>query len=157
MNRLRLRGQAMVEFALAGIIVLFMIFGIVAFAFSSWQRSAIDYELSSLADELPGDWSALSDDQLVRYLILDNSQLDPDRLRVLDCSVETSYEVEVNADDPVALAVGSRTSTTAETWVTVEATITYDVSSPIVLTDQDMTYERQVSGSYLVERRYEVS
>lgn len=153
----RLAGQGTIEFVISGLAVMLAICAVLGFAFSSWQRSAVDYELDSLADALPADWEGMSDEELVTYLLLVDSDLEEERLTLTNVTVEEREDVEVRRDDPLALAVGSQTATVVERWVEVSADVTYDVSSPIDLTGDDMTYTRTVHGSYLLERRYEVS
>ena len=153
--RARMRGQAMVEFALSGLVVVTLLLMVLGLGVMAWQRSAIDYELSSLADELPAGWDDSSDDELVRQLVLDGSSLDPDRLEVSSASVERSLEAQVRPAVPVSAALGSTVATTTWDWVTVTATVTYDL--PDVMGLGGGPYEREVHGSYLVERRYEVA
>lgn len=153
----RLVGQGTVEFVVSGLAVMITIVAILGFALSAWQRSAIDYELDSLADSLPANWDDMGDEELVRYLVLVDSDLEESRLSLSGVTVDEREEVTVRADDPLANSVGSETATVIERWVEVTADVSYDVSSPVRLTDEDMTYERRVHGTYLLERRYEVS
>lgn len=153
----RLSGQGTIEFVISGLAVMLTICAVLGFAFSSWQRSAIDYELDSLADSLPADWEGMSDEELVTYLLTKDSDLVEERLTLNNVAVDEYEEVEVRRDDPLAQAVGSQTATVIERWVEVSANVTYDVSSPIDLTGDGMAYTRTVHGSYLLERRYEVS
>lgn len=149
----RLRGQSAVEFALGGLVVILLIIAVMSIAVTSWQRSAVDYELSSLSDSLPAGWSSMGDEELLRHLVLAGSTLDPDGLEISRAVVEQREEVEVRPADEVAQRVGSSTATVTEKWVEIEGTVSYELPGAF----GSSTYIRDLEGTYLIERRYEVS
>lgn len=136
-------------------LILLLVMGILAFGFSAWQRSSIDYELSHMAEGLPDDWAGKDADQVVRELILKDSFLDGDKLTVSNAKVEQSSETSTRNNDAVSKKLGSSGSYTKETWVTVTADVEYDATGALALAGR-VDYKRTVSGTYLVERRYEV-
>lgn len=158
----RSRGRALRERACANDVIetacvmpliLLLMMGILAFGFSAWQRSSIDYELSHMAEDLPGDWAGKDADEVVRELILKDSFLDGDKLTVSNAKVEQSSETSTRSNDAVSKKLGSSGSYTKETWVTVTADVEYDATGALA---GRIDYKRTVSGTYLVERRYEV-
>ena len=153
MRGARLRGQSAVEFALGGLVVILLIIAVMSVAVTSWQRSAIDYELSSLSDSLPAGWASMGDEELLRHLVLSGSTLDPERLEISRAVVEQREEVEVRPADEVAQRVGSSTATVTEKWVEIEGTVSYELPGAF----GSSTYIRDLEGTYLIERRYEIS
>lgn len=155
-TRQRRRAGEVIEFALAGPIIILMVFGIIGFGISAWQRSAIDYELSHMAEKLPDDWASRPADEVVSQLVLANSSLDPAKLTVSRASIREDEKTEAKDNDPVAQRLGSDVAYRHEKWVTVTADVEYDATGPLALAGK-VDYKRTVEGTYLVERRYEVS
>lgn len=154
-RRGRAGGQSMVEFALVGWFVIMFIFAILAAGITMWEKTTVDYQLTTMADELPDGWQSMDKTALVKKLILDGSTLDESKLTVSDVSVETETKTEVKEDDPVAIQLGSSSATHEEKWLNVSAKVTYDATSPVAIFGKTV-YTREVDGSYLTERRYEV-
>lgn len=153
--RERVCANDVIETACVMPLILLLVMGILAFGFSAWQRSSIDYELSHMAEDLPDDWAGKDADEVVRELILKDSFLDGSKLTVSNARVEESSETSTRANDAVSKRLGSSGSYTKETWVTVTADVEYDATGALALAGR-IDYKRTVSGTYLVERRYEV-
>lgn len=152
------RGQTLVEFAIAGTIFLAALIGIVSFSVSAWMGAEVDFKTAELASELPANWASLDRKALVKNLMTEQVGLDPARLTVESASVDTRSASVNAADDRVARALGSDTSHTDATWVTVKARVSYKVTSPsVILGAAPTTYTRDVERVYLLQRRYEVS
>lgn len=155
MTRSRLPGQGLVEFAISGLCVVLLIFGITSFGFSAWQTSSVDYQLSTMASTLPDGWSSMDSDELVRELVLRDSTLDPARLTVSDAHVSIEERDQVKADDGVATSLGSSATRNKERWLKVTGTVTYDSTGGVALGGQ-VVRTRSVCGTYQLERLYEV-
>lgn len=156
-GRVRERASAndVLETACVMPFILLLVLGILAFGFSAWQRSSIDYELTHMAEDLPDDWAGRDADDVVRELVLEGSFLDASRLTVSNARIEQSSETTARGNDAVARRLGSNGAYTKETWVTVTADIEYDATGAVAFAGK-IDYKRTVEGTYLVERRYEV-
>lgn len=153
--RRQLSGQGLVEFAISGLCVILLIFGITSFGFSAWQTSSVDYQLSTMASTLPDGWSSMSSDELVRELVLKDSTLDPAKLTVTDAHVTVEEKDHIKADDEVATSLGSSATRNKERWLKVTGTVSYDSTGGVALGGQ-IVRTRTVCGTYQLERLYEV-
>lgn len=151
----RLRGAEMVEAALVMPVTILVTIGLVVVCFAMYERAAVDHQLSTMGQELPDGWQSMADADLARELVLDGSTLDPGRLTVDSATVTASSASEVRDNDPVATELGGLVSRDERRWVTVTATVTYDLDSGTGLGPGRVT--RTTRGTYLVERRWEVS
>lgn len=154
-KRERLSGQAIVETAIAGAFVVMLIFAVIAAGLTMWRKSDTDYQLTTMARELPDGWESEDKKELVRDLVCEGSSLDPSKLTVNSAELKYETKESIDEDDPVATELGSTSARHKETWLTVEANITYDATAPVALFGQT-SYTRSVSGSYLIDRLYEV-
>lgn len=154
-GRSRMRGQAMVEFAICLPILLSLTLGLVAVGVAEWRRSDADHALSNLASELPEGWESMPDAELVRALLLDGSSLDEDRLTVTDADVSVSASSDTDASGRLATSLGGGFVKRESTWVVVSADVDYDLDDgiwPLV----SGTYSRHVERRYLASTRTEV-
>lgn len=150
------QGQTFVEFAFVAPLLLFMIFGIIAIGWMAWQRAAIDAQLSSVAYQLPSNWSSYTDQNaLVRDMLLDGASIDGSKLTVSNASVSVSQDrAAVSGSMPDALSMSAGTDTTAT--VHVSADVTYDVSAPYMPFDWNY-YKVHITHSFPTARRFELS
>lgn len=153
--RSRLRGVEMVEAAFVMPVTILVTIGLVVVCFAMYERAAVDHQLSTMGQELPEGWQSMADAELARELVLDGSTLDPGRLTVDSATVTSSSATDVRDNDPVATELGGLVSRDERRWVTVTATVTYDLDTGTGLGPGRVT--RTARGTYLVERRWEVS
>lgn len=154
-RRNRLRGAEMVEASLVMPVTILITIGLVVVFFAMYERAAVDHQLSTMGQELPDGWQSMADAELARELVLDGSTLDPGRLTVDSATVTEDTASEVRDNDPVATELGGLISRDERRWVTVTATVTYDLETGTGLGPGRVT--RTARGTYLVERRWEVS
>lgn len=154
-RRSRLRGAEMVEAAFVMPVTILVTIGLVVVCFAMYERAAVDHQLSTMGQELPEGWQSMADAELARELVLDGSTLDPGRLTVDSATVTSSSATDVRDNDPVATELGGLVSRDERRWVTVTATVTYDLDTGTGLGPGRVT--RTARGTYLVERRWEVS
>ena len=154
-RRSRLRGAEMVEAAFVMPVTILVTIGLVVVCFAMYERAAVDHQLSTMGQELPEGWQSMADAKLARELVLDGSTLDPGRLTVDSATVTSSSATDVRDNDPVATELGGLVSRDERRWVTVTATVTYDLDTGTGLGPGRVT--RTARGTYLVERRWEVS
>lgn len=152
----RCSGQTFVEFAFVAPLLLFMIFGIIAIGWMAWQRAAIDAQLSSVAYQLPSNWSSYTDQNaLVKDMLLDGASIDGNKLSVSNASVSVSQDrTAVSGSMPDALSMSAGADTTAT--VHVSADVTYDVSAPYMPFDWNY-YKVHITHSFPTARRFELS
>jgi hypothetical protein len=155
--RARWRGQSLVEFAVVGPLVILLILACLGFGWSTWQRSMVDHQISTLASDLPDDWESYDADELVKKLICDGTLLDEDKVEVENARV-TTRKVDSPSSSTVSVDGTDETlrATDTKTYVTVSATVRYDLTGPLAL-GGSIEYVREVKGDYLAERRYEFS
>lgn len=154
-RRSRLRGAEMVEAAFVMPVTILVTIGLVVVCFAMYERAAVDHQLSTMGQELPEGWQSMADAELARELVLDGSTLDPGRLTVDSATVTSSSATDVRDNDPVATELGGLVSRDERRWVTVTATVTYDLDTGTGLGPGRVT--RTARGTYLVERRWEIS
>ena len=154
--RRREAAAEMVEAAFVIPLTVTLVLGLVAFGYAMLERSLVEGQLSSLGRELPDGWSSMTAEQVVRDLVLDGSTLDPARLTVSSASLAESTESRDAQGDPVAVALGADASHEDSRWVEVKATVSYTLDGFGVAFGRE-TFTRTVRGTYLAERRWEVS
>lgn len=151
-----LGGGEMVEAAVAMPVTIVLTVGLVLLGFALFERSVVDSRLSTLGSELPDGWSQMSAEQVVRDLVLEGSGLDPERLKVSSASLRQTDESSDVQGDPVAVALGADVRHEESHWVEVEGTVSYEFDG-LGIPFGTVTFERTVRGTYLAERRWEVS
>ena len=127
MRRSRLHGAEMVEASLVMPVTILVTIGLVVVFFAMYERAAVDHQLSTMGQELPDGWQSMADAELARELVLDGSTLDPGRLTV-DSATVTEDGVRVRDNDRWQQARGL-VSRDERRWVTVTATVTYDLET----------------------------
>lgn len=151
-----LRGAEMVEAAIVVPVTIVLTVGLVLLGFALFERSVVDSRLSTLGSELPDGWSTMSAEQVVRDLVLDGSGLDPERLEVSRATLRESSESSDVQGDPVAVALDADVRHEESRWVEVEGKVSYEFDG-LGIPFGTVTFERTVRGTYLAERRWEVS
>lgn len=148
-------GQVAIEFALAATAFLVLLLGTMDAAISSFERTMVDYRISTIADNLPDGYDSLSDADLVRDALCDREGLDPDRLTVVSADVEPVDHDPGTGPDALAGELGSENATRRQTRLEIKAKITYDVSGIGILSTGD--YTREFDQTVTLTRRYEIS
>ena len=100
-KRERLSGQAIVETA------IMLIFAVIAAGLTMWRKSDTDYQLTTMARELPDGWESEDKKELVRDLVCEGSSLDPSKLTVNSAELKYETKESIDEDDPVATELGS--------------------------------------------------
>ena len=156
LSRLRgLSGQASVEFLIVFPLLLLSLFMIMWAGYSFYARATLNNQLSQLGSELPSGWESMTDQALVRELMLKGTNINPDSLKVVSAVVNPSAPtVSTKDDDPVAKSLGlSKSSVTIQT-LTVTATVEYrftDLWSWWGAT----TAKNTVTRTYLIGQKHE--
>lgn len=151
------RAQTLIEFACVFGIFVLLVFGIMNYGVAMFQRSQVDYQLSRVGSSV-NVWDARegaswSDDQLKELLCLDTN-LDPDLMEVENATTELIEQETTSYGDTVAGELGNDQASRTAKYLKVEADVSYIVGGGLIGEDR---YERHVSRTYTIERRYEVS
>lgn len=150
-------GQTLIEFACVFAVFCLLVFGLMNYGVAMFQRGAVDYQLSRVGSSV-SVWSAregatYTDDQLKELLCLDTN-LDPDLMEVENATTELIEQETTTYGDEVAGELGNDQASRTAKYLKVEADVTYIVGGGLI---GDERYERHVSRTYTIERRYEVS
>lgn len=150
-------GQTLIEFACVFAVFCLLVFGLMNYGVAMFQRSAVDYQLSRVGSTI-SVWDAregatYTDDQLKELLCLDTN-LNPDLMEVANASTELIEQESTTYGDAVAGDLGNDQASRTAKYLKVEADVAYIVGGGLIGEER---YERHVSRTYTIERRYEIS
>lgn len=149
-------GQSSAEFVIVFPAFLAIVFGAMFFCFAAYQRADLDYQLSSLADELPANWQSMDREELVRDLVLEGSNLDGADLEVRSARVSVDRDQDVREGGAMASALDAGVTRTDQQRIEVAADIAYTYSDALSF-GHEVTYERHLERSYTAYTDFEVS
>lgn len=150
-----LLGQASVEFVIVFPLLIFCMFMIMWAGYSFYERATLTNQLSQLGSELPDGWESMTDQGLVRELILDGTTMDPDALTVVFASVNPSApSVSTKDNDPVARSLGLTSSRVSTQTLTVTATVEYRFTDLWSFWGST-TARNTVTRTYLIGQKHE--
>lgn len=149
-------GQSSAEFIIVLPVFVAIVFAVMFFCYAAYQRADVDYQLSSLAGELPAGWESMDGEALVRDLLLDGSQLDPSSLEVTSALVSVDRVQDVRQGGAMASALDAGVTRTDQQRVEVEADVSYTYSD-VLSFGHEVTYRRHLERSYTTYTDFEVS
>lgn len=151
-----LPGQALIEFTACAMIFLALLIGTMQFGMGAFQRSAVDYEISRVGNDMPAGWEDKPAEQVVRDIIAEGTGLDMDRLSVANAKIEVVPAVSNANADPYATNLGGVVKTENGKTMKVSGDVSYPLAKGIGLVDLG-TYTQHFERTCQVERRFEVS
>lgn len=152
------QGQTVIEFTFCFSVFLLLLIGIFSFGVGVFERNWVDYQLSQIGGTIDV-WIAQTDgdrigDEEVKELICKGTTLDADLMEVDNAKAEFIAQNDTSYGDVVAGGLGNDQATRTARYLKVEADVSYVIGKGLIGTDR---YERHVTRTFTMERRYEIS
>lgn len=152
-----LKGQASIEFMLTLSIFIVFIFSLMYLGYAGYQRAQIDHSLATLASDLPSGWEQMQAEELVKELILKDTDLDPGALEVHAASIRAESNVALVEGDEISTQLtGGGISRSEARRVFVSAEVSYRFEDAFSL-GRSVTTKADVARSYIAYTDYQVS
>lgn len=151
----RMKGQSVIEFSLTASVFLLLLMAVFSFGIASFQRSAIDYQISRTASRISISEVPDSGVEAVKKLVGYGSTLDTSEMTVKNAKIELLDETETVLGDPIATGLGAAMKNTTATYLRVSADISFPLAKGIL--GGDNVHNRHFEKTYTLERRYEVA
>ena len=141
-------GQSMVEMAIVIPLIILLTLGTVSMSMFAYQRASFDHALNTAGFDLPDNWRELDKTTLVHDLLSQAPELDPERIRVDEVSMEVSTDTNHSGTPD---AYGTETVST----LLIKATVSYDFEQLLPIGGGDDIVTSTFARTFTIERGFE--